>query len=491
MVFTSSTFLLVFLPVVLILYYGVPYKAKNYLMLVCSLIFYSWGENYYIIVLICSILANYFIGLLFAIDSGKHRYGIVENNVHIAQVESRRRKRKIILWMGIVANLAILSSFKYANFIVDNINWLLQIINVPPVVLDPVHLPVGISFFTFQALSYLIDAYKQEDCVQTNPVNLALYISLFPQLIAGPIVRYRDISKQLTKRIHSTELMASGIRRFVFGLSKKVLIADTLGEVADSVFGLPASQVSTELSWLGIVCYTLQIYYDFSGYSDMAIGLGRMFGFKYRENFNYPYISTSVKEFWQRWHISLSSWFKDYLYIPLGGNRVPTIRIYFNLMLVFLMCGLWHGASWNFIIWGLIHGGFLILERIGFASFLASMWKPFSHLYTLLVVMFAWVFFRSEDLGYAFSYLQSMLGAGSSGDDVYLLYTYLSSEVILALTFGAILAGPVFEYVRHYLGQRLVRYGNALGFLIVTSLLISSLAKVSAETYSPFIYFRF
>jgi len=345
MLFSYPTFLFGFLPIILTLYFLSPWKAKNAILLTASLFFYAWGESFYVLVMIVSILSNHAFGI---------RIGRLSS-----ELPNENKKRKILLAYGVAVNLLLLGWFKYANFLFENINVALNWIDVDPIVIKDVHLPLGISFFTFQAISYLVDVYRNVTPAQPSRYKLGLYISLFPQLIAGPIVRYHDVAGQIEIRTHSIELFSSGVQRFVFGLAKKMLVANPLGLVADTVFAQSASDLSSPVAWLGIISYSLQIYFDFSGYSDMAIGLGRMFGFRFLENFNYPYISKSIQEFWTRWHISLSTWFRDYLYFPLGGSRCSSTRTYINLIIVFFLCGFWHGASWNFIVWGLIHGFFL------------------------------------------------------------------------------------------------------------------------------------
>ena len=329
MVFSSITFLFVFLPITLCLYFVIGNRVRNILLLGASLIFYAWGEGIYVLIMLGSITLNYLIGIYL----GRSR---------------EVTYRKLVVSFGIIANLLLFGAFKYTNWLVDIIAGIIPSLEPTDLLRDPVHLPIGISFFTFQALSYVIDVYRRDTEAQNNPFHLGLYIASFPQLIAGPIVRYNQVAEQIVRRKHSVALFASGVERFVFGLSKKVLIANQMGSVADLVFNQDYTSLDPGLAWLGIVCYTLQIYFDFSGYSDMAIGLGRMFGFRFTENFNYPYIARSIQEFWRRWHISLSTWFRDYLYIPLGGNRNGELRTYRNLFIVFILCGIWHGASWNF-----------------------------------------------------------------------------------------------------------------------------------------------
>lgn len=396
MVFASSLFLFLFLPITLIGYFSLRSTSlRNLFLLVMSLIFYAWGEPVYVLLMIVSIIINYTAGLLIHIYHHKQTPLITKG---------------MILTVCIIINLGLLLYFKYANFLINNLNTLLQLLALPSINYPLVALPIGISFFTFQALSYVIDVYRKETDVQLNPINCALYVSLFPQLIAGPIVRYHDVAQQIVSRTITSHQFSLGIQRFIFGLAKKVILANTLGEVADKIFEIPGPDLTTGLAWLGITCYTLQIYFDFAGYSDMAIGLGRMFGFEFLENFNYPYVSQSIREFWRRWHISLSTWFRDYLYIPLGGNRGSWLQTYFNLWIVFFLCGLWHGASWNFVIWGALHGAYLVVERLGWQNHLNRLWRPLQHGYTLLLVMIGWVFFRADSLGHALQYLASMAG---------------------------------------------------------------------------------
>lgn len=470
MVFSSSIFLFAFLPLTLLFYYCSPRFLKNVVLLIASLIFYAWGELFYVLLMLISISLNYTLGL-------------------------RVRSSRFYLGVAIGANLALLAHFKYANFVVDNVNAALVSLSIEPFLLEPVHLPLGISFFTFQALSYLIDVYRGETRAQKNPLDLALYIGCFPQLIAGPIVRYHDVAQQIIERQHSLVLFASGAQRFIFGLAKKLLIANPLGEVADNIFALPADDLSMALCWLAIACYTLQIYFDFSGYSDMAIGLGRMFGFRFLENFNYPYIAQSIQEFWQRWHISLSNWFRDYLYIPLGGSRVAQWRIYANLLIVFFLCGLWHGASWNFVVWGLFHGTFLVLERVFLGNWLSYCWTLIRHIYVLLVVSIGWVFFRAEDLSYSLDFLKAMwIPAGDAEKIIYPTGFFLNNEVLLALFTGILLAMPLYRNLMVYVEEN---FGNSLlmnylpRLFLLFSLLMLALIKISAATYNPFIYFRF
>ena len=455
-------------------------------MLVASIFFYAWGEVFFVGVMLASIVVNYLSAILI-------------NRLRGTQ------KVKVFLVASIMANLGLLAFYKYANFLVDNLNVLLAGLEIAPLAVDPVHLPIGISFFTFQALSYIIDVYRGAARVQKNPVNVALYISLFPQLISGPIIRYHDVARQITARKHSIPLFSEGVQRFIIGLAKKVLIANPLGLVADQIFEIPLEHVNAGLIWLGVFCYSLQIYFDFSGYSDMAIGLGRMFGFRYLENFNYPYISRSVQEFWRRWHLSLSNWFRDYLYIPLGGNRCAPWRVYFNLVTVFFLCGLWHGASWNFVIWGLLHGLFLIFERLGLSRVLALLHPVIRHGYVLLFVMISWVFFRADDLPSAMTYLAAMIGEGEGDGLIYHAGLYLDRQVIAVLIIGVIGSTPVLPYlkrlyIRSLKGSKMgLEAPSALTYFVIpmsyqlymTAIFHLSVVYMATGTYNPFIYFRF
>lgn len=474
MVFSSNVFLFLYLPLVLAGYFLLPRFLRNGFLLLASLFFYSWGEGFYVLLMLASILLNYIGGL------------VIER--------LRPRGAKIALGLFISINLLLLGAFKYANFLVDNINLLIVALGANPVQLDPVHLPIGISFFTFQAMSYVIDVYRGEARVQRNPVNSSLYIALFPQLIAGPIVRYHDIAAQLTSRVSSLDKFSSGVSLFIIGLGKKMLIANPAGEVADQIFAIPAGELDMALTWLGVACYTLQIYFDFSGYSDMAIGLGRMFGFEFKINFNYPYISQSIREFWRRWHISLSRWFRDYLYFPLGGNRRGPWRTYFNLFVVFLLCGFWHGASWNFVIWGLMHGGLLVLERTPFARLLDGLWRPLRHAYVLLAVMVSWVFFRADELNYAVAYLAAMFGFGAGTGVLHPVVMYFTVDKQLVLIAGIIGATPVLPWIKQHVSNmaRPLQSGATLLATVGLAMVLAlSAMYLAAGTHNPFIYFRF
>jgi len=483
MVFSSVIFLFLFLPLVIAAYFTLPKLAwRNLLLVFASLIFYAWGEKFYFLLMIVSVFANYGIGVQMAKEGARPKFWCA---------------------LAVVVNLGLLGFYKYGNFLVGNINALLSQGHIAPLIVSNIHLPAGISFFTFHALSYVIDVYRKTVTPQKSVAKLALYFSFFPQLIAGPIVRYHDLEEQLSKRSVTLEDFAAGVSRFCIGLAKKMLIANTLAEVVDQIFAVPAGQLDTGLAWMGIVCYTLQLYFDFSGYSDMAIGLARMFGFRFLENFNYPYISQSIKEFWRRWHISLSNWFRDYLYISLGGNRTSTGRSYLNLVIVFFLCGIWHGASWNFVIWGLFHGMFLVLERTPVLSWMEQVWRPLRHAYVLTVVMVGWVFFRADSLSYALSFLKAMLGHGQGAGDLFHASMYWNAEIGMAVLAGLVAATPILKKMHALIHLRIGGAAPGRNALLaettltvlqngsIAFLLTWSIMKMASGTYNPFIYFRF
>lgn len=483
MLFSSLTFLYIFLPLVLLLNFALPKKFRNLLLLLASIVFYAWGGVSYTLLLLTSILVNYILG---------KRIG-----KYLDHPTSR-----IYLTVGVVSNLGFLAVFKYANFIVENVNILIKWTGISWSIHDPgILLPIGISFYTFQALSYLIDVYKRRTPVQQNLVDLALYISLFPQLIAGPIVRYNDIARQLSERKNNLASFASGVERFVIGLGKKVLIANQFALIADTAFGLAPENLSTFVAWAGVLAYSIQIYFDFSGYSDMAIGLGRMFGFQFLENFNFPYISKSIREFWRRWHISLSNWFRDYLYIPLGGNRKGNYRTYLNLLLVFFVTGIWHGASWNFVAWGMLHGLFMILEKLGLDRLLEKLWKPFQHLYTLFIVMMAWVLFRADDFTHARGYFKAMFSYQPGDINADLYHIFLNNQIYVMLTIALLSSTRVwvvlYDKARRLLPAKEKTAGLVYGLwtlivmIFVVGIMILSTSSLVANSYNPFIYFRF
>lgn len=398
MVFSSSTFLLAFLPVTLALYFLMPTRPlKNILLLAVSLLFYAWGEPVYVLLMVASILLNWLLAIL------------VER--------AARGRRRLLLVLSLVVNLAILGFFKYESFLASNVNALLGCQIVPDLQLP---LPIGISFFTLQAVSYVIDVYRGEVPAQRNPLYLGMYISMFPQLIAGPIVRYQTIQDQILNRRENLGDFGAGLRLFIVGLAKKVLLANTVAILATKMLGMGGAEIGAVGAWAGLVAYTFQIFFDFSGYSDMAIGLGKMFGFKYLRNFNYPYISKSATEFWRRWHISLSTFFRDYVYIPLGGNRVPRRRWVLNICVVWALTGFWHGAAWNFVGWGVYYGAVLLLEKLVWGAALEKAPSPVRHLYCILVFMFGWLIFWIEDAGAFAGYLAAMFGAfGATGSSTF------------------------------------------------------------------------
>jgi alginate O-acetyltransferase complex protein AlgI len=478
--FTEPTFLFVFLPVLLALYQLPGMRYRNWLLLAGSIIFYTRG-------------AGSFTWLVLA---------LIAFNYAAARVIDRYRATLLGRWLlaGAVAiDLLVLATFKYADFVVGNLNTAMELAGAQPFALPGVLLPIGISFFTFHAISYVVDVYRQDAAAQKRPVEAALYLLVFPQLVAGPIVRYRQIADQLSSRLTSLDDFGYGVRRFIIGLSKKMLIANTLAVPADQIFAMPAAELTMAHAWTGVACYTLQIYFDFSGYSDMAIGLGRMFGFRFPENFNYPYIAASIQDFWRRWHMSLSAWFRDYVYIPLGGNRTSTGRLYFNLVLVFFLCGLWHGASWTFVVWGLYHGIFLVLERVGLAARISALASPLRHAYALLVVMAGWVFFRADTLTGAAAMLAAMAGAGGTVPATYAPAWYWNTEVLLAFLAGVVGATPVLPALARRLARRdeeagigtLTWQGSLAAVVALLTMFSASLMLSAARSYNPFIYFRF
>jgi alginate O-acetyltransferase complex protein AlgI len=484
MVFSSLIFLFLFLPIVLVGYAVMrSTPARNAFLLFASLFFYAWGELSFLWVMLVSIALNYLFAIV--IDDAKSPTA-----------------RRASLFLAVCVNLGLLSYFKYAGFFQANLNHLLGLAHLAALTGKTPPLPLGISFFTFHSLSYVIDVYRRQAKAQRNPVNLALYISLFPQLVAGPIIRYHDVCDQLTERSVNINKFAEGVRRFVTGLGKKMLIANVLAGPADQIFGLPGAELSTSVAWLGIICYTLQIYFDFSGYSDMAIGLGLMFGFHFLENFNFPYISQSIREFWQRWHISLSNWFRDYLYIPLGGNRCSEPRIALNLLVVFFLCGLWHGASWNFIVWGLYHGSFLGLERSGLGKLIGSLARPLRHFYVLFIVTIGWVFFRADNLKQALMYLKTMFCLRHGGTGYYTVPIIMNKEVMFVILLGIIGSTPL---IRDWLLRPGLKIGSeslptvrpapvwlpAVRVAFVSMVFGFAIMEMASGTYNPFIYFRF
>lgn len=474
MIFSSLIFLSAFLPFVYLLYVIVPsIKAKNILLIIASLLFYAYGEPVYVFLMIFSALLNYVC----------------------ARMIDLYKNKKMILTIAVVLNIGILGIFKYSGFLITSLNDLLG----SSLIVPQITLPIGISFFTFQALSYVIDVYRKDVKSQKNFLKVLLYISFFPQLIAGPIVKYHDISEEINDRQIDFNEAAQGMRRFICGLGKKVLIANTVGAVADQIFMTSFSNINVLSAWLGAISYLLQIYYDFSGYSDMAIGLGQMFGFHFKENFMYPYTACTIKEFWRRWHISLSTWFKEYLYIPLGGNRKGKIRTCLNKFIVFFTTGLWHGANWTFVVWGLYHGMFSFLEE--FIPSIQKLPKFILHIYTLVVVTVGFVIFRCDTLSQAAYFITSMFtGFYLSIESMSIFYQQLTPWFICILIVAVIGATPiqgVLLKVREKINcddsilTRKWIYIKRISYLLSFLLLIWCMIRLSGNTYNPFIYFRF
>ncbi|WP_107038124.1 MBOAT family O-acyltransferase [Brumimicrobium mesophilum] len=473
MLFNSIVFLFAFLPVLLLLYYLTPNKYRNYTLLVFSLIFYAWGGVSYSLILIGSILINY---------------------LFVKQIEKNNSLKKNWLIIGLIVNILIIVFFKYLDFLINNINVIGSTFSTgfDAIPYQNIILPLGISFFTFQQMSLIWDVYRNENTQKTSLSNVALYISLFPQLIAGPIVRYNDIVEQIQVRVSSISLFRSGVQRFVLGLFKKVVIANTCGELADSIFNHSFELLDTPTAWLGIIAYSLQIYFDFSGYSDMAIGLGRMFGFKILENFNFPYISKSIQEFWRRWHISLSTWFRDYVYIPLGGNRNGTYKTYFNLTLVFLLTGIWHGATWSFVIWGLFHGFFLIMERIGLKKILDKLPKGIQWFYAIIVVMIGWVLFRIEIFSEAIIYIVKLFSFENIGSSK--VISHLNNERLAVLVLALLSSSLFFVKIKEFFDRRNITQSIGTQIMLdigIVLMLLLCIFYINSGSYSPFIYFRF
>ena len=462
MVFSKPIFLFGFLPIVLILYYACPRRLKNTVLLIMSLIFYAWGEPRFVFLMLFTIAVDYIAGRLIAqfSDGGT------------------RHAARTVLILAMVINLGLLCYFKYANFIIENLNVLLKG-RIEPL---NIALPIGISFYTFQTMSYVIDVYRKEIPAEKNILNFAAYVTLFPQLIAGPIVQYKTIADELSVRRETTELFAEGVWRFSVGLGKKVLLANQIGALWTEISGDPGSLTAGK-AWIGALAFTFQIYFDFSGYSDMAIGLGKMFGFHFLENFEHPYVSKSITEFWRRWHISLGTWFREYVYIPLGGNRKGLARQIFNILVVWMLTGLWHGASWNFVLWGLYFGVILALEKIFLLKFLKKIPTFFSHLSSLLLIIFGWVIFECGSLGEIASYLKAMFSVGVPGWSGETTYVLANSALLLA-----VLAVCSTELCGK-LGKRMKSgYWRCAG---TAALLLLCVLFLAGDSYNPFLYFRF
>ncbi|GAA0085225.1 MBOAT family protein [Clostridium sp. CTA-7] len=468
MVFSSLIFIFMFLPSVLIIYYLVPNRFKNLVLFISSIVFYVWGEPIYIVLMIFSILINYLAGLL------------IKNNA------KDKSKRKFIFFTVVLIDISVLLFFKYYGFLISNINWVfgsnLEIRELP--------LPLGISFYTFQLISYIVDVYMDKVKAQKNIIDFGAYISMFPQLVAGPIVKYSDIESQLKKKELSIDKFGQGVERFILGLGKKVLIANNLGAIWQQVKIIPIDSLTVLTGWIGIISFTLQIYYDFSGYSDMAIGLGKMLGFEFLENFNYPYMSKSITEFWRRWHISLGSWFKEYIYIPLGGNRRGNVIQFRNLMIVWFTTGLWHGASWNFIIWGLYFGLIIYSEKIFLKSILKNVPNIIAHIYTMTLVAIGWIFFDLSSLNDAIEYIKVILGL--NGNKLCNNFSlYLISTNLIILIIAIILSTDMINKTIKDIKKRLRERDIFLFVFIELIILIISTAYLIGESYNPFLYFRF
>jgi alginate O-acetyltransferase complex protein AlgI len=507
MVFSSPVFLFVFLPAVLALYFLLGRKLHNFVLMAASLLFYAWGEPALVLVMLLSIAVNFGFGLW------------VERLA--VKSSTTGEKRRIAITVAVIFNIALLATFKYADWfwsVISSALFAVGAIDAPLGLLsDALHLspgvraalctedeglirlPIGISFFTFQAMSYVIDIHRLEVRAQRSLVDFALYKSLFPQLIAGPIVRYVDVAAQLAHRTVTAQGFAYGVRRFAIGLGKKLLIANTAALPADLIFALPGDELTAAVAWFGVICYAIQLYFDFSGYSDMAIGLGHMFGFHFLENFNYPYISTTITEYWRRWHISLSTWLRDYLYFPLGGNRHGKVRTYFNLFTVFFLCGLWHGAAWNFVLFGVFHGAIMVIERLGLGRFIQSLHPVLQRVYFLPLMLITYAVFRGEGLSATGDYLTAMFGLNPDPGPNQHVSLYLDTAVGVALVAGIIGSLPwlpkVLEWRRSLdvAGERVAlrRTLDLAGVVLVLGVLAFAVMELSAKTYNPFIYFRF
>ena len=466
MVFSTPIFLFYFLVLTLLVYYLVPRKLRNGVLLISSLFFYYWGEQLYVSIMFLSTAIDYVHGLL----------------VERCKARGNDRGARMAVASSIVFNLALLLFFKYWDFLAAS----LQAVGLNFMPVLNIHLPIGISFYTFQTMSYTIDVYRGDTRAQRSIINFGTFVTLFPQLIAGPIIKYKDLGDQIDHRTHSPEQFASGVQIFVVGLAKKVLLANNIGKLWDTILALPARELTTAGAWLGVAAFAFQLYFDFSGYSDMAVGLGRMLGFEFMRNFNYPYIAKSVTEFWRRWHISLGTWFREYLYIPLGGNRVSKPRLFFNLLVVWAATGIWHGASWNFLIWGLYFAVLLILEKAFLGKLLQKLPAALQHLYTLFLVLVSWAIFAVEDFGHMGAYLKAMfgLGGGLTNDNVsYYFFSFLPMLIIAAVA-STPLAAKLWKRLPEK--PRLA----LLPILLLAGLVFSTAFLVDA-TYNPFLYFRF
>lgn len=466
MVFSTSIFVFLFLPLVLLFYFLVPKKFKNYILLIFSIIFYLFGGPKYLVLLLCVVLIDYIGAILI----------------------EKTNKRKLFLFITIFLNIGILVYYKYTGFFLNNINSLFNLdINVPEIVL-----PIGISFYTFQAMSYVIDVYRKKVSLQKNFFTLLLYVSLFPQLVAGPIVRYETIEKELKKRTTTFDDVCYGIERFVLGLAKKIIIANQMGRLADTIF--TSNNLTSPIAFLGGLAYMFQIYFDFSAYSDMAIGMGRIFGFRFLENFNFPYVSKSITEFWRRWHISLSTWFRDYVYIPLGGNRKGVKRQIINMFIVWTLTGFWHGSEWNFILWGVYYFLFLVLEKYVLKKYLDKMPNVASHIYTLIIVYIGWIIFRCDNLNDLILYLKSLFSFNITSISLNELSVYIESYwlyFILAFLFQTPIYYKIIDKIDKMKNSKLKSCLNVIRYLGLIFIFIVTIMYLAYSSYNPFIYFRF
>ena len=467
MVFSTPYFLFLYLPIVLLLYYIVPLKWRNLVLLIVSLAFYGWGEPVYIIIMFASIIIDYTHGML----------------VTRCKNKGNLKGAKAAVASSVIFNLALLFFFKYWDFIAAN----LAAIGLDFMPVLGLELPIGISFYTFQTMSYTIDVYRGDARTQRNIITFGSFVTLFPQLIAGPILQYKHLDEQLEHRDHTADKFASGVQRFVIGCAKKVLLANAIGQLGDVYLATPTAQLTTLGAWLGIIAFSFQLYFDFSGYSDMAIGIGRMLGFEFLDNFNYPYLSRSATEFWRRWHISLGSWFRDYMYIPLGGNRVSKPRLIFNLLIVWAATGIWHGASWNFLFWGLFYFVLLVFEKFWFSDVLKKLPRWVGHVYGLLLIMVGWTIFAVEDMTQLGGYLKAMFGFGGAGllDSAFL---YNLRNYLPILIIAGIASTPLAKNLWHKLSHKAKKV--VLPVLIVLGLVLATAYLVDG-TYNPFLYFRF
>ncbi|MEG0085516.1 MAG: MBOAT family O-acyltransferase [Niameybacter sp.] len=461
MVFSSLLFLFIFLPIFLMIYYIAPRGLRNFILFMASLIFYAWGEPVYVLIMIFSTVLDYTVGRV--IDANRNHSVIP----------------KVALGVSMLGNLGMLGFFKYANFFIDNVNNFLNL----DIQFLQIALPIGISFYTFQTMSYTIDLYRGKIGVQKNIISFGAYVAMFPQLIAGPIVTYETVEHELNHRVETLDQFSEGIMRFIEGFGKKVLLANNIGMAWEAARTLPTPELTFVGAWFGIIAFALQLYFDFSGYSDMAIGLGKMMGFKFPENFNYPYLSKNVTEFWRRWHMTLGSWFREYLYIPLGGNRVSKPKFYRNLMVVWFLTGFWHGAGWNFVIWGLFFGVLIIVERTGLLKILERLPRFVSHLYLLGVVLISWVLFALEESSHIIAYLKAMFGLGEAGM-VNTTALYQLSNYALVIGIGVIFATPLMKHIQG-------KFKPWMLYIFYVGVILLSTAYLVDSTFNPFLYFRF